>query len=189
MPLPTVADAKGYLRKETDDEDVLIGQLLARARTKLEGLIGYAFTAVQRTYVDYNGPNASILQLPGPFALSPAPVVTDVNGVTISSTTYLLDQVGGKIRGKSGMTLGAWPLTVVATIGLSAHPDYAAKYETFASLLILDLVAHYYQNRNPAVISQSDEGGASESLTPDSIPPRIVQDILTLPCTVGLVMA
>lgn len=202
MALPTPLDAKLYCRIETADEDVLVSQLLARAKATVEWYIGYPMTAVATTYVntDVSLPGFSTapyrysvaeLQLPGPFLLTaPAPIVTDVNGTVVDPTTYVLDNREGRIRSKDGSAIfGSLPYTVVATIGLSAHPDYAARLEAVASIAILDLVAHLYQNRNPAVISESDEGGSSQSLSPDAIPPRIRQDLWMLPCTRGLIVA
>lgn len=194
MPLPTVADAKSYLRIEHADEDVLVGKLLARAQAAIEAFLCYPFVAAERTFVEYGpGYRPDFIQLPGPFALSPAPVVTGPTGSVIASTSYVLDQRGGKIRANTGGFFGTRPITVVATIGLSAHPDYAVKYEALAGMAVLDLVAHKYQNRNPGIASESDEGGGSVNMggigSQDMIPPPIVQDILLLPCTVGLVMA
>lgn len=200
MALPTTEDAKKYLRVEHADEDIIVAQLLARSKATVETFVGYPLIAVAQTYVDYNGMYPSgaqwfggyygdLFELPGPYALSPAPVVTDANGVVIDATTYYLDNRAGKIRAKAGGYFGMRPYTVVATIGLSAHPDYLSRLEPIAALAVLDLVAHLYQNRNPAVVSESDEAGGSVGLSPDAIPPRIRQDLLLLPCTRGLILA
>lgn len=190
MPLPTVDDCKKYLRIEHADEDQIVSQLLARAKASIEAAIGYPFTAAELTYVDYANKYAGrMIQLPGPFAITPTPpVVTDGGGSVVAATGYLLDGPGGKIHAKNG-TLGTWPSTVVATVGLSAHPDYASRLEAVAAVAIVELVAHYYQNRNPAVQSQGDEGGGSVSLTDAAIPERIVQDLMVLPCTSQMLFA
>jgi uncharacterized phiE125 gp8 family phage protein len=194
MALPTVADCKSYLRKEDTSEDALLAQLLARALAMIETYLGYPITAASRTYTDYAERYSGFIQLPGPFLITGTPpVVTDVNGGTVDASSYTLDQRSGKIRWAYGRmptaVIPAQPYTVVATIGLSEHPDYAGSLEAVASNAIVDLVAHLYQNRNPAVLSQADEGGGSVSLTPDGIPARILQDLSLLPCTSQMVFA
>lgn len=192
MALPTVSDCKLYLRKEDTSEDTLLAQLLTRAQAAIETCVGYPMTAAALTYVGYDQRfTTSELQLPGPFlATGPAPIVTDVDGAVVDATTYVLDNRNGLIRSKyEDFIFGAMPYTVVATVGLSAHPDYAARLEAIAALAIVDMVAHLYQNRNPAIASESDEGGGSVSLSPEPIPQRIRQDLLLLPCTRGLVLA
>jgi hypothetical protein len=183
MALPTVQDARNYLRVDWTTEDPLFTSLLARARGSIEALLGYSMTAVPVTYVDYGREAASEIQLPGPFLTAgPAPVVTDVNGTVVDATTYILDNRIGKIRSRFGGSIfSAGPYTVVATIGLSAHPDYA-QLEAVATTAILDLVAHLYEQRNPS------EGLLVETANV-AIPPRIMGDLLLLPCTRGLVVA
>ena len=185
MALPTVTDAKNYLRVEWTTEDPLFTSLLAQAQGSIETMIGYALVAVPISYIDdYSRDAAQEIQLPGPFLTTgPAPVVTDVNGIVVDPTTYLLDNRSGKIRAKfSGWIFNAGPYTTVATIGLSAHPDYAARLEAVVSTAILDLVAHLYEQRNPS------EGLLVETVNV-AIPPRIMSDILLLPCTRGLLAA
>lgn len=183
MALPTVQDAKSYLRVEWATEDPLFTSLLARAQGSIEAVLGYAMTAVAVTWADYGRDYVSSwIQLPGPFALSPAPVVTDVDGTVVDATSYALDQRSGKIRAKynDGLFTSS-QYTVVATIGLSAHPDYAA-LEAVATTAILDLVAHLYEQRNPS------EGLLVETVNV-AIPPRIMSDIMLLPCTRRLIAA
>ena len=187
MGLPTVTDAKAYCRIETADEDIIVSQLLARAKAAVETFMGYPLTAAAQTYVTYGDRFASSeLQLPGPFLSSPTPTVTDVNGTVVDTTTYVLDNRSGKIRSKFGdVIFGSVPYTIVATVGLSAHPDYSSRFEAVASTAILDLVAHWYQNRDPNVSSGQDEGGGSFGMSGighvDPIPPRVIQSLLLLP--------
>lgn len=188
MALPTVADCKSYLRVEDADEDVLFSQLLAKAKADVEAAVGYALVAAAFTHVDYTECDTAglpaVLRLPGPFlATGPAPVVTDKDGTTVDATTYYLDSRGGEIRGKAGTVFRNRPYTIVATVGLSAHPDYATRLEAIAAQAIIDLVAHRYQNRNPAALQEGDEGGGSKFLgtTPEAMPLRIQQDLMALP--------
>lgn len=192
--LPTLQDAKQLLRIEHADEDTLVQQLLSRAKADIETFLGYALTAVQTTHVDYterdNYGVQPVLTMPGPFkTAAPAPVVTDVNGSTVDAANYYLDDRGLKIRAKPGYSFPARPYTIVATIGLSAHPDYAARYELVAATAILDLVAHRYWNRNPGVRTETDEGGGSKAYRDEAIPPEIINQIMMLPGASGMLLA
>lgn len=180
MALPTLQDAKDYLRVDLETEDALLTALLARARATVETYLGYPLIAVPYTYVSYSRRIADTeIQLPGPFlATGPTPVFTDVNGVTVDASTYILDGRAGRIRAIYGGLFAASPYTVVATIGLSAHPDYATRLEALASTSILDLVSHWYENRNPMI---GDDIGQGVNSTTPAIPQRILSDIMMLP--------
>lgn len=196
--LPTLQDAKSYLRIEHADEDTLVQQLLTRAKADIENFLGYALTAAATTHVDYterdNYGVQPVITLPGPFKTSaPAPVVTDVNGSTVDAAQYDLDPRGLRIRAKAGYSFPARPYTIAATIGLSAHPDYASRLEPVVATAIIELVAHRYWNRNPGMSSQTDEGGGSIGMggigAQEPIPGRIINQLLALPGASGLMLA
>lgn len=194
MALPTVADLKGALRIEHADEDNELTKMLGRARAAVETHIGYPLTAASFTHVDYtecdNWGVQPVLGLPGPFKTSvPAPIVTDSDGTTVAATTYYLDPRMCVIRAMAGYCFAVRPYTIVADVGLSAHPDYASRLEAVASWAIIELAMHWYQNRNPAVTQETDEGGGSLTLATDAIPPRIVQDLQALPRARGMGIA
>lgn len=177
MALPTLQDAKDYLRIDTTAEDGLVTALLARAKASIETWLGYPIIAASRTVVTYDRLTSDTwISLPGPFASSPTPVFTDTGGVTVDTSSYVLDGRSGKVRASYNGHFGPGPYTVTATIGLSAHPDYAIRLESIASTAILDLVSHYYENRNPAITADS---GSTFSF--DGIPPRIQSDLMLLP--------
>lgn len=190
MALPTVADAKSYLRVETTAEDALFAQLLARAKASIEGELGYPLAAAARTHVDYdetdNYGQRPRLALPGPFKTAdPAPVVTDADGVTVSSTEYIADARGLRLVAAEGVCFPRRPYSILATIGLDAHPDYAARLELIASIAIIELIAHWHFNRNPAQISAVDEGGSSVVTQLGEIPTRVMDEINKLPGRMG----
>lgn len=199
MALPTVSDVKGYLRIEHADEDNELARQLSRAKAAVETHIGYPLTAAAYTHVDYTETDnygvQPTLRLPGPFKTSsPAPVVTDYYGTTVASTTYALDPRFCVIRALPGYAFCNRPYTIAATIGLSAHPDYASRLEPIASLAIIELVAHWYQNRNPAAASETDEAGGTVSQVADAdagrgMPPRILADLALLPHPRGMNIA
>jgi hypothetical protein len=196
--LPTLQDAKSILRIEHADEDTLVQQLLTRAKADIEQFLGYALTAAARTHVDYSERDnygvQPALRLPGPFKTSsPAPVVTDVNGSTIDAANYYLDDRGLRILAKAGYSFPNRPYTIVATVGLSAHPDYASRLEAVVSTAILELVAHRYLNRDPGMSSQTDEGGGTKGMggigAQEPLPGRIVNQLLMLPGASGMMLA
>lgn len=196
MALPTTEDIKLYLRDEHAEDDVLLEQMRLRAIADIEGLIGYALVAVSRTHVDYaecdNYGVQPRITMPGPFKTSgPAPIVTDREGTTIAASQYYLDGRGMRILAKAGYSFPTRPYTVVADVGLSAHPDYPTSLEAVASTAIIEIVAHRYLNRNPATAQESNEGGGSKYLGVEAphIPARIVQNLLLLPLPRGMGLA
>lgn len=187
MALPTSTDCKSYLGIEDSSHDTLIGNLLTRAKAFVESHIGYPLTAASRTMTLYEGgdvnqwtPRDSIV-LPGPIATSPAPTLTDADGDTVPTTEYTVDSRFGMLRSAIDHTFASGPYTLVGTIGLSAHPDYSSRHEPLVSQGIIEIVAHWFQNRNPAASSESDEGGNSVAIREGAIPLRILETLDRLP--------
>lgn len=192
MALPTLTDAKNFLRLDLliTAEDSLVTLFLTRALALIEQELGYAITAVSRTHVDYeerdNYGQRPRLALPGPFkTASPTPRVSDADENAVDSSDYIADARGMRILAAEGVQFSRRPYTIVATIGLSAHPDYSAKLEAVVSIAILDLVAHFYLNRNPALSSEQDEGGASKVVQLGRIPTAVMDTINELPGRMG----
>lgn len=177
MALPTLAEAKAYLRVDTSAEDTVITDLLASAQAWAESLLGFPITAEQRT-VDvpvtaYDAEYRNYFYLGYPVASSPAIVITDANGDTVSSGTYTVDSRSGRVLANSGSSFSATPFSIVATVGLSAHPDYATKKEPILRSLIFGLTSILYRQRNPDVTSESAGGGESTSYEMNEIPSRL----------------
>ena len=63
----------------------------------------------------------------------------------------------------NGYVFGTGPYVITATVGLSAHPDYATKYEPRARALIMGLFSILYHQRNPNATQESAGGGVSVS--------------------------
>lgn len=190
MALPTATDAKLYLRIETTAEDTLVAALLTRAQALIEQELGYPLTAAARTHVDYeerdNYGQRPRLALPGPFKTSsPTPLVSDKNENPVDSSDYIADARGMRLLAAEGVVFCARPYTIVATVGLSAHPDYSAKLEAVVSDAIIALVAHLYLNRNPAASSENDEGGTSKVVQLGRIPTAVMDIINELPGRMG----
>lgn len=186
MPLPTRDDCKEFLRVEVDDEDSLIARLLASAKARVEGAMGYPMAAAAQSVQDLKRTASWIptdeLELGGPFKTAgPAPIVTDRDGSVVDASCYTLDPKRGKIVAKYWYSFALGPYTITADIGLSAHPDYASQLEAIASSAILQMTAHLYLNRNPGVANEMDEVGGAVSYRVDGIPPAVMQDLMLLP--------
>jgi hypothetical protein len=162
----------------------------ARAIASIEQELGYALTSASRTHTNYNEQDNHgcdpVLSLPGPFKTTgPAPVVTDVDGSTVDSDEYRLDARAMMIRAKAGISFPNRPYTIVADMGLSAHPDYATRLEAIANQAIVDFVAYLYLNRTPGVTAFTEEGGGAMTFegggAPPLIPSRVMESIDRLP--------
>jgi uncharacterized phiE125 gp8 family phage protein len=178
MSLPTLADAKTYLRIQTTAEDAAVTGLLARALAIVETSIGVRLVAAIETVTDWTTDAVRAwsaptrLQLPRyPVALTPAPVVVDTNGTTVDAATYVVDGRIGQIRAKPGTVFNNGPYAITATIGWSTHPDYATRLEALAAAAILDVVADLYQRRNPGAVAEY-EGGAGATYGSAALPAR-----------------
>jgi hypothetical protein len=178
MPLPTLKNAKEYLRLTTTAEDSIVAQLLVRAQAIVETDIGVQLVAAADSLLDDTTRSQRAYSAPTRLQLDRYPidpsglVVTDTNGVVVDATTYRIDGRAGQIIGNVGMSFGSGPYTITGNVGLSAHPDYAARLEPLAGAAILDVVADLYQRRNPDASMESAGGGVSVQYHGDEIAPR-----------------
>lgn len=186
MALPDLADLKRYVRKQTTDEDTLLAAILAQAKAMAAAFVRRPIIAEERTFVMVR-PSDSPYRSIGTVHLPVYPIAdesSDVSAIVITDdegdelvvdTDYRVDLRTGRISGiDSAFTV--WPYTIVATVGLSAHPDYEDLIEPVISAAILDIAADLYQRRNPAATNESTGGGVSTSYA-GGIPER-VKDML-----------
>ncbi len=174
MALPTGADLKTYLRIEHSAEDTLLADLILQATAWAQSLVGRPFVAVAKT-IGVDNRDAGVFYL-GEYpvkASSPAPVITDSSGDVVDAATYALDPSTGRFTANTGSSWGVSPYQVVATVGLSAHPNYATKYEPQLRALIIGLAAVLYHHRNPGASSESS-GGVSVSYHDAEVPPQLL---------------
>lgn len=179
MALPTLAKLKEYLRVETTAEDAVLTDLLAQAIPWAQSLIGIPITAEARTFYNvrpvFVGEGVGYgLSLPVYPALSVGLAVTDANAAAVAGANFRLDNALGWLVPVTTYSFADASHTVVATVGLSAHPRYAVEIEPRVNALILGLASVLYHERNPNASSLS-ESGASVSYRDDQIPPRLKQ--------------
>lgn len=190
MTLPTLADAKNHLRIQTTAEDAVVADLLLDAQAAVETYLGVRITAATDTMIDRPDRNMraygrvqQLLAARYPFATSsPAPVITDSTGATVDPATYTLDGRAGLIIANPGVVFANGPYTIVASVGVSAHPEYATRLERNMRRAILDIVSDLYQRRNPGARMES-EGGVSVQYGAEIIPPRTLAYLAS--CRVG----
>jgi hypothetical protein len=187
MALPTLTQAKAYVKKQTADEDTLIADLLIRAKAMVQSALGRPINIVARTFTDYavsgrTYGSVTALLIPPQFlpcvreddSSLAAPVVTDVDATVISPTTeyYPGRAWDATLRGRPDYVFSNGPYTVAVDCGLEASEDFATVIEPALSAAILDVVADLYQRRNPAATNESTGGGVSTSYAPNGLPMR-----------------
>lgn len=155
----TVAEAKSYLRVETDDDDAVIASLIAAARSHVEAITRRALIAqTWRTVLDGWPPDGRLRLRMGPLRALIAARVFDANGnaSTIDTATFVLDTAAGVVAAP------AWALPqpgrAVAGIELDIQLGYGTAAADVPDALrhaIRVLVAHWYDNRGQVAIGQS----------------------------------
>ena len=177
MPLPTLAKLKGYLRIENTSQDEVLTDILSEAVAWAQSLIGIPITAEARTFYNvrpvFVGEGVGYgLALPVYPVASAALAVTDVNGDAVAGANFRIDNALGWLVPITTYSFADDDHTIVATVGLSAHPRYATEKEPLVNALILGLASVLHHERNPNASSQS-EAGASVSYRDEKLPPRL----------------
>lgn len=166
----TVAEAKAHLRVDLDDDDVLIGRLIAAARQAGEDFTGRAFlTQTWRLVLDrvpgaalpwWDGrrQGAAIESCPGAIPL-PRPPLQSVSAVALvgedggttewAAANYFVDVDGGRLVLREG---AAWPTPVRSMAGLSVtfvagYGDEAPDVPAALRQAVLAHVAALYEHR------------------------------------------
>jgi hypothetical protein len=183
VALPTLADVKLYLKKQSTDEDVLLQSLLDRAYGLVTAYLGRPYYAVETTWIDEGG---RVRAYGGLRSLSVPMVPFDPATLTIEDADgdalVLVDDYRAPnhwdsvVRAAVGMSFTNPPYTLTATVGLSVstNPDYSTVIEPTIATAVIDTVAAYYQQRNPGASSESTGGGVSTSWdTKSGLPTRV----------------
>ena len=155
----SLAEAKAQLSllpDQIDDDDLIVG-LIASSRRVAEARLGVALAPQQlRAKWGYSvdgwplsadGHGPAVLALPRTPVLTGGsyPIVVDVDGTTVSSSTYTVDADAGEIRFTS--TPNVIP-TSTLTVTYSAGP--AGRIAPQVRSAILLMVGHLYANREAA---------------------------------------
>lgn len=164
----TLDEAKAHLRLDGSDEDLLITSLIVTSRLHVEQALGLALITQGWSWLLDAWPDPTILRLP----MRPIQAITavrtyaeDGTTTTFASDAYLLDGAGAPAR--LVLRRGrAWPIPGRSANGIEIA--FQAGFGTEAASVpapirqaILHLVAHWYENREPAEL-----GSASTPVPP-----------------------
>lgn len=151
----TLAEARAHLRLDGTEENPLVEALIAAARAALEAETRRAFVT-QSWRLTLDDWPADLVRLP----LAPVAAVTAVKVASLSGAMlpidpgfYETDLAGEppRLAAKRGQ---AWPMPATRLAGIAV--DFTAGYGTAADVppplkqALLLLVAHWFENREPA---------------------------------------
>lgn len=172
--LLSVKEAKDYLVVEHDDDDTLIGQLIAEAEARMESYIG---TPVSETeYTEYHDGGLKNLFLEHMPIKADSVTITDTKATSEDATDdEVVDAEKYRIRHYHGMITrtttngvdrrwdrGRKRFKVVYTAGLEHLTDWTtAQIELRGS--IRDLVSDWYERRIPTATRQDQGFGIATS--------------------------
>lgn len=190
MSLVTIAECKAYCRVQGTAEDALFTAWLAAAIGSIQTFLRRPITAELRTFRLDRGQRCHTGELLLPiYPVSPrtedsdgyeeiaAAVLSDADDLVIEDTDYFLDERIGVFSAVTGVSFSNYPYTIVATVGLSAHPDYATVIEPSINAAILDLVADRWARRLAAASNESEGGGVGVSWQSVGIPQRVREEL------------
>ena len=157
----TLAEAKLHMRVDLADDDALILGLITAARQHLEAMCRPQLAMLAQTWrlVLDAWPGGDLVELrPWPLRSVSSITYIDTAGVTrtLASTAYQVDTYSAPGR---VYALNGWPSTTLRDMA-GVTMEFVAGYgETAATLpqpirqALLLLVAHWYENREMAVVS------------------------------------
>jgi uncharacterized phiE125 gp8 family phage protein len=154
----SLVEAKAHLRVDADDEDALIGALVATARLFVERTLGLALITQSWSYFVDAWPRSYTLALP----LAPVQAISavrlhgaDGGTTTLDAADYAVDVLSrparivfnGAVPSVAPRTLNAFEVSLLA--GYGDEPDDVP--QTLRHALVL-LVAHWFERREPVVL-------------------------------------
>jgi uncharacterized phiE125 gp8 family phage protein len=152
----TLADAKAFLRVETDADDDVIGALIAASRIHIEAQTRRAMIAQSwRLTADFWPPDGRLTVTPAPLKQVTAARVFDIDGhaQTIDTQVFVPD------FGASAVAFAPWAVPAPGRIAAGIELDVVTGYGDAAADVpeplrqaIRLLVAHWYENRGLAAV-------------------------------------
>ena len=160
-------DVKAHLRLDGDDEDDLLGSLIATSRSHVEAALGLALmTQSWRWHADCWPPAGLVDLMTRPLQrVTRVAVRRSANEqIVVDSGAYVVDTASGRVAHRNG----SWPVPGVPVAGIEI--DFTAGYGDGADAVpkpirqaLRLLVAHWYEVRNPVHI------GAPAARVPDTV--------------------
>ncbi len=178
MSLPTDQELKDYLKAETDEEDLLIQAINLSAQAWVRAFYNVPLTQQSRTFTGrWPGVGAqhrrdTRLVVP----ITPCDVtatITDRDGATVDSTTYVIDGRTGWIDAKRDVRFANPPYDLEIQVGWALHPEYATDIDPILRQAVLWAASTYYRNRNVAATYEQSGGQVSITYTTAEVPPLL----------------
>lgn len=164
--------------------------MVAEAKGVIEQELGVPITQATKAWTDRaqtqrTDYSPTSLLLPRPIATAGLTVV-DADARTLDPVEYDTTELveTGMLYAGRGYSFSNGPYSGSASVGLSAHPDYASRLEPIVNGIILDLVAEWYQHRSPGASQESDPG-VSTSYFDGALPPRVRRMLRSLSSTIA----
>ncbi len=193
MSLPLDQEIKDYLRISTDVEDFLIQGINLSAQAWLRAFYNVPLVQQSRTFrglwprvgaereQSFRGiwPLIGVLREPGTRLVVPikpcatSGTLTDAEGATVSSSTYVIDPRSGFVAAKRGQSFGNPPYDITLDVGWLTHPDYDSDIDPILRQAVFWAASTYYRNRNVAAIYEQSGGQVSITYTEQEIPPLL----------------
>lgn len=175
MSLPTDQELKDYLKVETAEEDALITGLNLSAQAWLRAYYNVPLTAQPRTFTG-RWPRVGVLHEPNTRLVVPVKpcdstaTITDADGETVDSSTYVIDQRTGYIEARRYQSFSNPPYDIAITVGWLLHPEYETDIDPVLRQAVLWAASTYYRNRNVAAIYEQSGGQVSITYTQEEVP-------------------
>ncbi|MCB1474082.1 MAG: phage head-tail connector protein [Rhodobiaceae bacterium] len=156
----SLAEAKAFLRLDNSDDDTLIDTLIATARVALELRTGRYFVTQGWRYVRDAWPSSRLVSLPAsPLQSVDAVTVYDDDGdpAVLPATGYIVDTASVPPRLKLRSSALADPGQALNGIEIDLTAGYGTAADVPAPLktAILQLVAHWYESREPVAFGDA----------------------------------
>ena len=187
MSLPTVQQLKDYARIETDAENALLADVLARATGLVQGLVGRSLTSDSVVWYDdagtlklYGAPTRLCLQ--HRFVDPASVVLTDAQGVVVPATDYTVRVDLAMLVAAPDVSFGNGPYAIACTAGYATSEQYASVYSAQIAQIVLDTALFFYQQRTPGATREAATGTSVDYQCDPAtgLPERIAADIRAL---------
>lgn len=149
----SLEDMKNYLRVDVTDDDVLISNLIKTARDYIERITNRSIVLKRYEYILDDFPNGHI-QLPRPPLVSVEQLTyKTIDGTEMLYSDYIVDVEGEPAR---IIAPNGWPsesLYPVNAVKVTYQAGYSQIPESLKHAIFM-LVAHWYENRQPFIITE-----------------------------------
>lgn len=184
MALPDLQAVKDRLRidRAIEEEDADLEVMRASAKAVILEAVGRPLEAEEREFVveeprgycdPWTTPCRSFHLPLYPVKHADPDLVTITDADDEEVTDFRVDVNTGRIIATNSTVFSNFPHTVTATVGLSLLPDYTTRVEPMLAQAFLDLIADWYQRRNPGALAEGAGGGVITQWQTLGVPERV----------------